>query len=88
MTYKEEYDQLDARQLALRVEMENSDAHALKCMKRGTDFATEYPEEYEAYDAAVTEYNANEVRMAELVELMKEEEAESEESTEGTASEE
>lgn len=57
---------LESRQLELLAIMASSDAHASKCIKLGKKFSTQYPEEYEAYQAANAEYNENEVTIAEL----------------------
>ena len=77
MSKRNEIVLLQARQLELRTEMAESDAYAAKCFKTGKKFATEYPEKKTAYDAANTEYNANEATIARLTE-----EAEFEESVE------
>ena len=66
MTKQEKIEQLQARQLVLLSIMKNSDAHASKCIKLGKRFATEYPEEKAAYEAANAEYNENETRISNL----------------------
>jgi hypothetical protein len=77
-TEKEEsLQKLSERQFELLAVMKSSDDHAAKCMKLGLKFKTQYPDEYTAYEAARTEYNENEVKIAELEAA----EAESEEAT-------
>lgn len=66
---------LESRQLELRAIMQNSDEHALKCYKSGLDFKKEYPEDWNAYNKARLEYNENEVSLAEMTELLEQEEA-------------
>ena len=66
MSNREQLEQLQARQVELQTIMARSDARASKCVKLGKKFSTEYPGEKAAYDAANSEYNANEVQMAEL----------------------
>lgn len=68
---------LSERQFELLAVMKSSDDHAAKCMKLGLKFKTQYPDEYTAYETARTEYNENEVKIAELEAT----EAETEEST-------
>lgn len=66
-TEKEEsLQKLHERQFELLAVMKGSDDHAAKCMKLGLKFKTQYPDEYAAYEAARTEYNDNEVKIAEL----------------------
>ena len=67
---------LESRQLFLLAEMKKSDDHASKCIKLGTKFQTQYPQEYLAYQAANTEYNENEATLAELYAQREQEEAE------------
>ena len=57
---------LESQLLSLAATMQESDAHALKCFKMGLDFEKEYPEEYEAYTAARTQYNEVESQLDEL----------------------
>lgn len=51
---------LESRQLELRAVMAKSDDRAAKCSKSGLDFRATYPLDYEEYEAANAEYNANE----------------------------
>ena len=46
--------------------MAKSDDRAAKCSKSGLDFRATYPLDYEEYEAANAEYNANEKTLAEL----------------------
>ena len=57
---------LNERQMQLMATMCESDAHAAKCVKLGLTFATEYPGEAKAYEAAREEYNTNEAKIADL----------------------
>ena len=68
MNTQEQLSALESRQLELLAVMRESDAHALKCQKLGKSFASEYPEDFAAYEAARQEYNENEVALAELQE--------------------
>lgn len=77
MNTQEEIQRLEERQLELLSVMRRSDDHAVKCSKLGRSFEHDYPQEYAAYVAANTEYNANETRMAELRVSLEGEEAES-----------
>ena len=76
MNTREEIQRLEERQLELLSVMRRSDDHAVKCSKLGRPFGQDYPEEYAAYVAANTEYNANEARLAELSTMLESEEAE------------
>lgn len=66
MNTQEQLSALESRQLELLAVMRESDAHALKCQKLGRSFASEYPEDFAAYNAANAEYNENEGRVEEL----------------------
>ena len=66
MNTQENINALESRQLELLAIMASSDAHASKCIKLGKKFSTQYPEEYEAYQAANAEYNENELIIADL----------------------
>lgn len=75
METQERINALESRQLELRALMAKSDAHASKCVKMGTKFSTQYPEEAAAYKAANTEYNENEATLEELYAQRAQEEA-------------
>lgn len=66
METQERINALESRQLELRALMAKSDAHASKCVKMGTKFSTQYPEEAAAYRAANAEYNENEAALQDL----------------------
>ena len=66
--------ELEGRQQELMLTMTQSDAHASKCVKLGVQFAEVYPDEFAAYGMANKEYNDNEVKLAELYEIKKQEE--------------
>ena len=66
METQERINALESRQLELRALMAKSDAHASKCVKMGTTFSTQYPEEAAAYKTANTEYNENEAALQDL----------------------
>lgn len=74
MTIREQISALESRQLELRAIMADSDAHASKCQKLGLVFSEKYPDELAAYEAANTEWHANDVELAELYEKLREEE--------------
>lgn len=57
---------LESRQVALLAIMASSDARASKCSKLGLVFEEEYPDDYDAYVAANSEYNINEETLAGL----------------------
>jgi PHP family Zn ribbon phosphoesterase len=78
MTTQEQINKLETRQLELLTIMSNSDAHAAKCAKLGKDFYKEYPEDYNEYTAANSEYNSNEALFPELKKKFEEEKAEEE----------
>lgn len=61
-----ELQRLREREIELLAVMSESDSHASKCVKLGVSFRDEYPSEYEQYVSAREEYNANELRIAEL----------------------
>ena len=66
METQRQIDTLESRQLELRAVMAKSDDRAAKCSKSGLDFRATYPLDYEEYEAANAEYNANEKTHAEL----------------------
>lgn len=76
MEKREQLNTLESRQLELQAIMASSDAHAAKCVKLGKKFSTQYPKEFEAYEAANEEYNQNESVIAELKAELASEEAE------------
>ena len=66
---------LESRQTELRNKMSESDPHLWGCLKKVLElFRQSYPEDYAAYTAANEEYNANEVKLAELQTKLDEEE--------------
>lgn len=66
---------LESRQTELRNKMSESDPHLWGCLKKVLElFRQTYPEDYAAYTAANEEYNANEVKLAELQTKFDEEE--------------
>ena len=67
----EQLNQLKARQVELLATMKRSDAVASKCTKMGLSFKKTYPEEFQVYSAANTEYNENEATIARLEEEIK-----------------
>lgn len=75
MEKRTELSRLESRQLELLAEMASSDAHAAKCAKLGLSFAETYPHDLEQYKAAVSEYNENETRIAELRQEIADDEA-------------
>ena len=76
MNTQDRINALESRQLELLAIMSSSDAHAAKCVKLGTKFSTQYPDEHKAYQAANKEYNENEESLAALREQLAAEEAE------------
>ena len=62
----EQLTQLKARQVELLATMKRSDDVASKCTKMGLSFKKTYPDEFQVYSAANTEYNENEVTIARL----------------------
>ena len=66
MTEIEQLENLQARQLELLAAMKKTDGIASKCTKLGKPFKDEYPNEYDDYIAANTEYNSNEADIERL----------------------
>lgn len=66
METQQQINNLESRQLELRAIMAKSDDRAAKCIKSGLDFRATYPLDYEEYEAANAEYNANEKALADL----------------------
>jgi len=67
---QEEYNTLELRQIALVAIMAESDAYACQCTKTGENFQELYPEKYEGYCSAREEWHVNKARMAEIQELL------------------
>lgn len=76
METQQQINELQSRQLQLRAIMASSDERAAKCVKNGASFRETYPEDFAQYEAANTEYNANERTLAELEAIREEERAE------------
>ena len=58
--------QLNELQFKLKKEIERGDEHAIKCIKMGTSYKEEYPEEYGDYITAREQYNINEAEIKSL----------------------
>lgn len=66
METQQKINELQSRQLALRAIMAASDERASKCIKTGAFFPEAYPDDFAQYEAANTEFNDNELVLAEL----------------------
>lgn len=76
MDTQQKINELQSRQLTLRAIMAASDDRAAKCMKTGASFRETYPDDLAQYEAANTEYNDNELVLAELEAVLEAERAE------------
>lgn len=76
METREQIEALKSRNNELMKIMAKSDAHDRKCHKMNLSFQETYPEDYAEYIAANKEYNDNEVEIARLEAIAREEEAE------------
>lgn len=61
-----ELNQLESRQLELMSQMRESDAHSSKCQKLGLVFKDTYPDDFDRYELANSEYNVNETKIIAL----------------------
>lgn len=67
METREQIARINERQTELQAIMARSDKHLWGCLKKLLDlFREEYPEDFEEYTKANTEYNENEVKLREL----------------------
>lgn len=66
MDTQQQINQLQSRQLELLAIMTRSDDHATKCIKTGLPFQETYPQDFDDYQAANEEYNANEATLETL----------------------
>lgn len=67
METQQQINTLQSRQLELLAIMARSDDHAAKCRKMGLKFWETYPKDFDDYQAANEEYNANEAALAKLI---------------------